>query len=280
MDKTNLFEQFNKRYPNRCPVSYDNRIWLEKSFSLLLDIFDKEKIKETKLLIPQYPHFPLKYNGDAKTAFNTLKIIAQQMEVDFDEIQLNLYDEGVKEISIGSHWVGRDFLNSDNDKESAGLYWGKQLDNKYHIGLERRKLTQPEIMIATLAHELAHIKLLGENKIAANDEKLTDLTTVIFGIGIFNANAAFQTIKSINSCGWRKIGYLTQMEWGYALALLAYIRDEKTPNWIEYLTLNVKEDFKQGERFIENNKDLIFASNKNPTINYKHSALLYKPIVR
>ena len=261
MDKTNLFELFNKKYPNRCPVSYDSRIWLEKSFSLLFDIFDKEKIKQTKILIPHHSNFPIKYNGDTQTAFDTLKIVAEQMEVEFDEIQLNLYDEGVNAISTGSPWGGRIFLNSDNnDKGSAGLYWGKQADNKYHIGLERRKLTQPEIMVATLAHELAHIKLLGENKIEANDEKLTDLTTVIFGIGIFNANAAFQTIRSIDSSGWRKMGYLTQMEWGYALSLLAYIRDEKTPNWIEYLTLNVKGDFKQGERFIENNKDLILAS--------------------
>ena len=154
MDKTNLLELFNKKYPNRCPVSYDNRIWLEKSFSLLVDIFDKEKIRQTKILIPKYSHFPLKYNGDVQTAFNTLKIIAEQMEVEFDEIQLNIYDEGVKEISTGSRWVRRGFLNSnDNDKGSAGLYWGKQTDSKYHIGLERGKLTQPEIMIATLAHD-------------------------------------------------------------------------------------------------------------------------------
>ena len=112
-------------------------------------------------------------------------------------------------------------------------------------------------MVATLAHELAHIKLLGENRIEANDEKLTDLTTLIFGMGIFNANVAFQTISDIDSIGWRKMGYLTQMEWGYGLSLLAYLRDETTPNWIEYLQLSVKEDFQQGERFIENNKDLI-----------------------
>jgi hypothetical protein len=260
MGKTNLFKLFNIEYPNRCPISHDNRIWLEKSFTLLLDIFDKEKIKQTKILIPHYSNFPIKYNGDTQTAFDTLKIVAEQMEVEFDQIQLNIYDEGVNAISTESPWGGRIFLNSgDNDKGSAGLYWGKQVDNKYHIGLERRKLTQPENMVATLAHELAHIKLLGESKIDGNDEKLTDLTTVILGIGIFNANAAFQTIRSIDSIGWRKIGYLTQMEWGYALSLFAYIRDEKTPKWIEYLTLNVKEEFKQGERFIENNKDLILA---------------------
>lgn len=260
MEKINLFELFNKNYSNRCPVSYNSRIWLEKSFSLLFDIFGKEKIKQKKILIPLLSNFPIKYNGNPQTAFDTLKIVAKQMEVEFDEIQLNLYDEGVNAILTGSSGGGRIFLNfDDNDKGSAGLYWGKQSDNKYHIGLERRKLTQPEIMAATFAHELAHIKLLGENRIKVNDEKLTDLTTVIFGMGIFNANAAFQTIRYIDSSGWRKMGYLTQMEWGYALSLLAYIRDEKTPDWIEYLTLNIKGDFVQGERFIKSNKVPILA---------------------
>lgn len=269
MGKINFAELFDKKYPNRCPVSYDNRIWLEKSFSFLLDIFNKEKVRRTNILIPHYSDFPIKYNGDNQTAFSTLKIIAEKMEVAFDEIQLNLYDEGVKAISTGSLYGARTFLNSDdNYRGSAGVYWGRQWDNKYHIGLERKKLTQPEIMIATLAHELAHIKLLGENKIKVNDEKLTDLTTVIFGVGIFNANAAFQRIGSIGTTGWRKTGYLTQMEWGYALSLLAYIRNEKAPAWIEYLNLNVKEDFKQGERFIENNKALVFASVRR--FNYRH----------
>ena len=265
MDKINLFELFNKKYPSRCSISHDNRIWLEKSFSLLFDIFDREKIKLKKILIPHHSNFPIKYNGNTQTAFDTLKIVAEQMEVDIDEIQLSLYDEGANAISIRSPQDSQ-----DNNKGNAGVYWGKQADNKYHIGLELRKLTQPEIMVATLAHELAHIKLLGENRIKANDEKLTDLTTVIFGIGIFNANVAFQTIKSIDSSGWRKIGYLTQMEWCYALSLHAFIRDEKLPNWIEYLTLNVKEGFKQGERFIENNQDIILASVRALAFNYRH----------
>ncbi len=87
---------------------------------------------------------------------------------------------------------------------------------------------------------------------------MTDLTTVFFGLGIFNANAAFQTYNNVNTHGWRSLGYLSQMEWGYALALLAYIREEKNPEWINHLTLNVKSDFKKGHNFIEANPDLIF----------------------
>jgi hypothetical protein len=53
------------------------------------------------------------------------------------------------------------------------------------------------------------------------------------------------------------------MEWGYALALLAFIREEKAPEWIRHLTVNVKGDFRQGERFIEYNKEVVFKEAKS-----------------
>ncbi|GAB2842849.1 hypothetical protein [Ferruginibacter profundus] len=245
--------------PNTCPISEDNRIWLEKSFLLLLEFFGKAETQQRKILIPHHSCFPIKYNGNEKTAFDTLKIVASQMEVPIDEIQLDFYDENVKEISTGSPFGQGMFLKSEKDnKDSAGLYWGKNESGKYDISLVRSKLKQPENMVATLAHEIAHIKLLGENRIDKNDEKLTDLTTVFFGLGIFNANAAFQTYRGIDYSGWRKMGYLTQMEWGYAHSLLAYIRGEKSPDWINHLTLNIKGDFIQGQNFIEANPQKIF----------------------
>ena len=151
------------------------------------------------------------------------------------------------------------FLRTEKDDAGAsGLYWGKREDGKYEISLVRSKLAHPENMVATLAHELSHIKLLGENRLETNDEKLTDLVAVFFGLGIFNANAAFQTFRKIGSHGWRKMGYLSQMEWGYAMSLFAHIRGEQMPKWIDYLTLNIKGDFIQGQNFIRANEGLIF----------------------
>jgi hypothetical protein len=51
---------------------------------------------------------------------------------------------------------------------------------------------------------------------------------------------------------------MTQMEWGYALSLFAYIRKEQQPPWADYLCKNVKADFKQGQYFISANEDMIF----------------------
>jgi hypothetical protein len=76
-------------------------------------------------------------------------------------------------------------------------------------------------------------------------EPLTDLTTMIFGLGIFNANATFQTFKDFVSYGWKSQGYLSQIQWGYALVLFAHVRGEHSPDWISRLTPNVKSDFFQ-----------------------------------
>jgi hypothetical protein len=82
-----------------------------------------------------------------------------------------------------------------------------------------------------------------------NDEKITDLATMFFGLGIFNANAALKT----SNHGWSAAGYLTQMEWGYAFALFANFRNETSPSWLDHVCTNVKADYWQSQRFIANN---------------------------
>jgi len=113
-------------------------------------------------------------------------------------------------------------------------------------------------MVAVLAHEIAHIKLLGEDRLATNNEPLTDLATIFFGLGVFNANEAFRTSQTYESYSWRATGYLSQPQWGYALALFAHLRDEISPCWIDHLTPNVKSDFLQAQQFILDNPDIVF----------------------
>jgi len=55
-------------------------------------------------------------------------------------------------------------------------------------------------------------------------EPLTDLLTVFLGFGVFTANAAFRIEQHQDgrSQGWsaRRQGYLSEEEFGYALAVL------------------------------------------------------------
>ena len=138
----------------------------------------------------------------------------------------------------------------EGEKYAGGRYLGKGEDGKFHIALEERKLPQPEFMVATLAHELAHIKLLGEERLEENDEQLTDLTAIVFGLGVFGANAAFSTFQNFQSHGWQKLGYLTQMDWGYVLALFSRLRNEEDAEWAAHLGKNVKSDYMKSYRYL------------------------------
>ncbi|HVZ97143.1 MAG TPA: tetratricopeptide repeat protein [Chitinophagaceae bacterium] len=248
-----------KRNNNEPSVNEETREWIENCFLWFINSFGKDTIKKRKVLIPDYKDFPIVYNGKQQAAFDTLKIVATQMEIDADNINLVIYNEGQQEIDSGNLFGGRIFLQSVKDqKYSGGVYLGKQEDGKYLIGLEDKNLKDPLAIVASLAHELSHIKLLGEKRIRGNNEHLTDLTTIIFGLGVFNANAAFQTINGYGFSGWSKLGYLTQMQWGYALALFCYLREEENPEWVKFLSVNVQADFKKSITFIQNNPGNIF----------------------
>jgi|GEM_PF-941220 len=247
--KTHSYTVESKAFdPEGCPVDEPTRIWLERYFLSLLDIFGRENTVRRKVMVPDKKDFPIRYDGSERAAFDTLQIIAAQMEVPFENVKLDFYDEELGDPAKGA---------------SSGVYWGKTDGGEFEISLLRGRLDEPEKMVATLSHEVAHIKLLGENRIKENDEPLTDLTTIFLGLGIFNANAAFETFTTNKSYGWTRQGYLSQMEWGYALALFAYVRKEINPAWANHLCQNVKGDFVLGQKFIANNEGEIFSQFNN-----------------
>jgi hypothetical protein len=235
-----------------CPIPDERREWLEHAFDWLVGAFGEDLIRRRRVLVPHHSDFPIRYNGDHQSAQDTVAIIARQMEIDPNEIELLFYQEGVSELDSGGAFGNKLYMG--RSKYASGRYFGKADDGKYHIGLEEKELRQPEFMVATLAHELAHIKLLGEERLGENDEQLTDLTTIAFGLGVFNANAAFTTFQDFQSHGWQQLGYLKQMDWGYVLALFAQLRKESNPEWAKHLCKNVQSDFAKSCRYLVTGK--------------------------
>jgi hypothetical protein len=254
-----MFKLFSKNEGNSCPIDVETRLWMEDAFMWLVNQFGIESIKSKSLLLPRPEDFPIQFDGSIDSMIKTAEILAGQMEISMNDVSLDTYEEGIHELGTGI--LDSIFTEIDpNSKEelTSGLYFDKNELGKFDILIEKRNLTDPENLIATLAHEFSHIKLMGEKRIESNDESLTDLSTVVFGLGIFNANTAFRDYKNFHSWGHNSVGYLKQREWGYALALYAYFRSEHNPEWIKYLTPNIKLDFQKSLGFICLNTDKIF----------------------
>ena len=116
------------------------------------------------------------------------------------------------------------------------------------------QLENPVALTATLAHELSHHILLGR-KLLENDtdmEWVTDLTPVIFGLGIFSANATIiESQERMTTRSWWKMnrqGYLPSRMIGYAMALHAWLCQDLRPEWPECLRHDAAESFWKGIR--------------------------------
>lgn len=104
--------------------------------------------------------------------------------------------------------------------------------NRIRITYATRSLAEPEILIATLAHELAHYLLAtapGELPVPDDEhEFLTDLAAVFLGFGTFLANSAFtfQQFQDGMMQGWKtsRLGYLPETDLVFATALFLKAR--------------------------------------------------------
>lgn len=124
-----MFGLFSKKQNNECPIDPEMRLWMENAFLWLAGQFGKHNIATKQMLLPTPECFPIRYDGSKQSLLKTAEIVAGQMEINIQEISL------------------------DFDKNNEG---------KYDILVEKKNLNDPENLVATLAHEFSHIKLLGE----------------------------------------------------------------------------------------------------------------------
>jgi len=167
---------------------------------------------------------------------------------------LKFYSERSRELSH-TRLVTQEFSH----REPLGFF--KDSQRKFTVEIADSQLKDPMCLVGTIAHELGHVILLGEERVSPDEEDhepLTDFLTVFFGLGIFTANSsfAFEQWTDTFSQGWQAQtrGYLTEEMFGYALALFAFIRDEKNPLWKKYLTTNIESYFKSSLKYIEANQ--------------------------
>lgn len=237
------------------PLEKKNIEWINESFNWIRNEFGNEIILNSEIIIPLKDKIPISINPNENYAKELVGFVASKMQINRDLIDIDFYNQS--QMELDGNFITQQY---EEDKYSTGQYWGKSKNGKYQISLEISQLKNPIALIATIAHELAHIKLLGEKRIKENDEYLTDLIPIIFGFGIFNANTIFQYQQ--DSFGWRTSsqGYLDEKMYGFSLAKFAVFRNDFESDWSKYLTSTVKEEFEKSMIYIKEN-ELITAGN-------------------
>ena len=167
------------------------------------------------------------------------------MEVDPGTIELMIFDD--------TENTTRSLLPyASGESSGVGGLYAHDGESRTVIAINSSQMDDPAALVATLAHELGHVILLRPGLVGRDEpdmEPLNDLLTVFLGFGVFSANTAFQFRQhnSYDRQGWsaRRLGYLSEEQFGYALARFAVERGEGKPAWTRYLGTNVGSYWKR-----------------------------------
>lgn len=222
----------------------------------LIEEFGRDAILNATVALPTDEFFPDEFSEEEEDVRALIDRVCGYMGVDPERVELEFFTD--------ENSGARSYLPFDEyARDGVAGHYRKRRD-KFLINIESSQLTDPMFLVATSAHELGHVRLLGEGRVSANfedHEPLTDLLTVFLGMGVFTGNSVFRFSQWTDafSQGWRteRRGYMTEEMFGYALALFARVRGEHDPAWSKHLQGNVAAYFKSARKYLEKTGDTL-----------------------
>jgi len=243
-------------------ITEEDRQWVDEGFRRLEKLLGRRRMLEAKVVEPTAEDFPDPYNKTPEAVEKLFSRVCAYMQVERSSVELQIFQDETDELrEILPSWRG------DRKTRAVGLYThADELDQaddaaerNMIVAVRSTMLKDPMSLIATIAHELGHVILLGGKLMGhktPGQEPMTDLLTVFLGLGIFTANSAgrFRQFQNDRRIGWsmNRLGYLHQRVFGYALAKFASERGDKA-EWARHLSPNVRSDFKQSRRWLADN---------------------------
>src|SRR5260370_20665852 len=200
-----------------CPVPTAEKVCIDCRLRWLAGTFSSQRLLEAKVIEPTPEFFPEPYEETGEAAETVFGRVCDYMGVPRERVRLEFLDDE-------KDWQLGDYTRSEQER----------------IRLHQRTFAQPMQLAATCAHELAHVLLLGDERLseeAADHEPTTDLLMVFLGLGVIAANAAVQSVHGGHA--YRQ-GYMYEREFGYALALFAWLRGERKPAWASQLRVTAR----------------------------------------
>lgn len=247
----------------KLPVSDEERQWVDDGFRRLEKLLGRRRMIEAQVILPTAECFPDPYDKTTDSAELLFRRVCSYMCVDRRQIDLHIFPDETEELrAILPYWHGNSsgcagFYTHD----TAGRRSGAGDEPRMLVALRSTQLQDPLSLVATMAHELGHVILLGGglmNPETPDHEPMTDLLTVFLGLGIFNANSAarFQQRQEERRYSWsmQRLGYLPEEVYGYALAKFATERGEEKAEWTKRLSTNVRAYYKRSLSWLAKNK--------------------------
>lgn len=234
-------------FPPSCPCEPEAKGWVEERLEWLAEEFDDSAFNGRRLVLPTADFFPAPYDGSEEAVRVLFDQVCEYMDVIPDLVDLKLVT------NTSQLWI----VNGSGQAlppAAGGTY--QERFGRFLIHLDTSEMHDPVGMVGVMAHELAHARLLGEGRIMSeifDNELLTDLTVVHFGLGIFLANSPRNWAGQTSLWPGTKVKrteYMSPPMFGWALAHLAWFRGEERPAWGAHLHPAARANLKEGVRYL------------------------------
>lgn len=240
----------------QCPVDEQAKRWIEKRLGWLAREFGRDVFTRRAVILPTRDFFPDPIDGSEESVRHLLDQVCAYMDVAPDRVELELFT------NTNHLWL----VNEDGKalpSAPAGLYDAQ--GDRTIIHIETSEMMNLSGLVGTMAHELAHLRLMGERRVTGREfdnELLTDLTALFHGFGIFLGSSPRNWDGQYSQ--WpgtdlKRPEYMTLPMFAYALAHAAWFRGERKPEWYPFLSFHLKPCFKQGIKFLMETGDSAFA---------------------
>jgi hypothetical protein len=238
----------------KLPVSEEERLWVDEGFRRLSRMLGSNRMRNTRVILPTDEFFPDAFDSSEEGLRSLFRRVCGYMQVDPSLVDLEIIPDSSELMEMLP-----EVRHSSNDP--AGLHFGAgHEEDRPLIAVRQNLLKDPLVLVATIAHELGHVILLGGGHLRRDEEDmepLTDLVTVYLGLGLFTANSSrrFRQYQNDRRAGWsmQRLGYLPEVVYGYALARFAFDRGEDQAPWTVHLSTNLKAYFQQSMAWLRKN---------------------------
>lgn len=239
------------------PLSIDEWEWQLASFKWLIEEFGGIKENPTnQLVIPSADFFPptsADPSQKAQQIFDQVKILAGMEDW---PTRLNAGDE------TRPAAVAPGFGLKHDTHAPAGEYRlveNAEGGNIAEIFYNPSHINQPEQLIATFAHELAHYLMSGAKTPPPGGWKIheltTDLAAVYLGFGTFLANSAsnFSAFTEFDQMGWQheRQGYLSEHAFVCAIAIWETLAGRDVLLATPFLKPHLAKDLKAAVKYVQ-----------------------------
>jgi hypothetical protein len=226
----------------KSPLEIREKVWTERRMHWLAQRFGLDRMKSATIVQPTGEFFPNQYNGQPDDVADVFSRVCDFMGTTSDRFELSV--KGCCQ---------------------DGACCDPKPGEKPVVQVGTDDVADQERLIATLARSVAADTLTNSGHLTegmGDTESLTDLLAVFLGLGIFQANTTAKSTAAPygtwESWSIRGAGHLQARVPGYAMALMAWVRDEHQPAWASMLAADAGGAFQKGYKYITKTGDCLF----------------------